>query len=98
MAPGIVLGASRAGKGSLMGGSLLQEGATGAGSLQFASLQVGRAPLPSKGGSQLTLASQCESKNVMTSPVATEAPSIRVLISPSRFLVRRIRTLGKRAM
>lgn len=54
--------------------------------------------LPSKGGSQLTLASQCESKNVMTSPVAAEAPSIRVLISPSRFLVRRILTLGKRAM
>lgn len=54
--------------------------------------------LPSKGGSQLTLASQCESKNVMTSPVAAEAPNIRVLISPSRFLVRRILTLGKRAM
>lgn len=54
--------------------------------------------LPSRGGSQLTLASQWESKKVMTSPLAAPAPSRRVLISPSLFLVLRIRTFGKRFM
>lgn len=54
--------------------------------------------LPSRGGSQFTLASQWESKKVMTSPIATEAPNIRVLISPSLFLVRRILTFGNWAI
>ena len=54
--------------------------------------------LPSNGGSQLTLASQWESRKVMTSPVAAAAPRRRVLISPSLFLVRKIRTFGKRVM
>lgn len=54
--------------------------------------------LPNRGGSQLTLASQWESKKVMTSPIAMEAPSIRVLISPSLFLVRRILTFGNWAI
>lgn len=53
---------------------------------------------PSSGGSQLTLASQWESRKVMTSPLAAEAPSRRVLMSPSLFLVLRIRTFGIRCM
>ncbi len=53
---------------------------------------------PSSGGSQLTLASQWESKNVMTSPLAAAAPSRRVLISPSLFFVLRMRTFGSRTM
>lgn len=54
--------------------------------------------LPSRGGSQLTLASQWESRKVMTSPLAAPAPSRRVLMSPSLFLVLRMRTFGKRFM
>ena len=46
----------------------------------------------------MTLASQWESKKVMTSPLAAPAPSRRVLISPSLFLVLRIRTFGIRVM
>lgn len=53
---------------------------------------------PSSGGSQLTLASQWESRKVMTSPLAAEAPSRRVLMRPSLFLVLRIRTFGIRFM
>ncbi len=53
---------------------------------------------PSSGGSQLTLASQWESRKVMTSPLAVAAPSRRVLISPSLFLVLRIRIFGIRIM
>lgn len=53
---------------------------------------------PNSGGSQLTLASQWESRKVMTSPLAAEAPSRRVLMSPSLFLVLRIRTFGIRFM
>lgn len=53
---------------------------------------------PSRGGSQLTLASQWESRKVMTSPLAAEAPSRRVLMRPSLFLVLRIRTFGIRFM
>lgn len=54
--------------------------------------------IPSRGGNQFTLASQWESRKVRTSPLAAAAPSRRVRISPSRFLVRRIRTFGSRAM
>lgn len=57
-----------------------------------------RVSSPSSGGSQLTLASQCESRKVMTSPLALAAPSRRVLISPSLFLVLRMRTFGSRTM
>lgn len=53
---------------------------------------------PSSGGSQLTLASQWESRKVMTSPLAAEAPSRRVLMRPSLFLVLRIRTFAIRFM
>lgn len=54
--------------------------------------------LLSKGGSQFTLTSQWESRNVKTSPLASEAPSSLVRMSPSRFLVRTILTLPKRTM
>lgn len=54
--------------------------------------------LLSKGGSQFTLTSQWESRNVKTSPLASEAPSSLVRMSPSRFLVRTILTLAKRTM
>lgn len=54
--------------------------------------------LLSKGGSQFTLTSQWESRNVRTSPLASEAPSSLVRMSPSRFLVRTILTLAKRTM
>lgn len=54
--------------------------------------------LLSKGGSQFTLTSQCESRKVKTSPLASEAPSSLVRMSPSRFLVRTILTLAKRTM
>lgn len=57
-----------------------------------------RVSSPSSGGSQLTLASQWESRKVMTSPLALAAPSRRVLISPSLFLVLRMRTFGSRTM
>ena len=40
------------------------------------------------------LVSQWESKKVSTSPLATDAPRRRVLISPSLFLVLTMRTLG----
>lgn len=40
------------------------------------------------------LASQWESRKVMTSPLAADAPSRRVLMSPSLFLVLRMRTFG----
>ena len=38
--------------------------------------------LPNKGGNQLTLASVCESKNMMTSPLATLAPASLAPMSP----------------
>lgn len=57
-----------------------------------------RVSSPSSGGSQLTLASQWESRKVMTSPLALAAPSRRVLISPSLFLFLRMRTFGSRTM
>lgn len=54
--------------------------------------------LLSRGGSQFTLTSQWESRNVKTSPLASEAPNSLVRMSPSRFLVRTILTLAKRTM
>lgn len=36
-----------------------------------------------RGGSQLTLTSQCASKNTITSPLASRAPRDLVLIRPS---------------
>lgn len=50
------------------------------------------------GGSQFTLTSQWESRNVRTSPRAMDAPKSRVRMSPSLFLVRTILTLENRAM
>lgn len=50
------------------------------------------------GGSQFTLTSQWESRNVRTSPLAIDAPKRRVRMSPSLFLVRTILTLENRAI
>lgn len=41
--------------------------------------------IPKSGGSQLTLASVCESKNKRTSPFASLAPANLALINPLRF-------------
>lgn len=51
--------------------------------------------LPSKGGNQLMLASQCESRKMSTCPVAARAPSSLVRIRPSLFLALTTFTLVK---
>lgn len=50
---------------------------------------------PKSGGSQLTLASVCESRKSRTSPVACLAPASRAVINPERSGSLTIFTFGK---